>query len=141
MRGNRGQNRRIWLGILAAGVVLCSRAEADTPGPRHARPQRCTPAAIQDIRLPFPIAVDEVRVYVANHSPPKGEANVRVDTGKSDRVMRIQGQASQSLQFRPALAGSVFHVSLDPVFDAPRGACIDRVELVHDGRRVATVRP
>lgn len=141
MRGNRRLNRRIWLGVLTAGVVLCSRAEADTPEPRRVRVERCAPAAIQDVRLPFPVAVDEVRVFVANHSPPSGEANVRVDTGKSDRVMRIQGQISKSLQFSPALASSVFHVSLDPVFEAPRGACIERVELVHDGRRVATIRP
>ncbi len=141
MRGSKAQTFPLWLGIFAAGLALCPRARADAPRPRRAPLQRCTPAAIQDIRLPFPIAVDEVRVYVANHSPPTGEADVRVDTGNSDRVMRIQGQVSQSLQFRPALAGSVFHVSLDPVFEAPRGACIERVELVHAGKRVATIRP
>ena len=81
MAVTRTQRRRLLLGIFAAGIVLCPRAEADSPAQKHrlATVPQCTPAHIQDIRLPYPIAVDEVRVVVANHSPPTGEANIRVD--------------------------------------------------------------
>jgi hypothetical protein len=143
MSARRPKAYRLYLGITAAALALGARAQADSPTKKRVRaqPVYCVPAQMKDIRLPFPIAVDEVRVFVANHSPATGAATVRVDTGDFDRVMRIRGQVSKTLQFRPALAGRVFHVSLDPVLEAPRSACIERVELVRQGRRVATVRP
>jgi hypothetical protein len=143
MRSPFARRTRIWLGVAAAAVVLCARAGAEPQGKKRQRAHlpRCAPAHIQDIRLPIPMAVDEVRVVVANHSPPSGAANVRVDAGQYDRVMQIHGQVSKTLQFHPALAGTVFHVSLDPVFEAPHAACIERVELVRRGVKVATIRP
>lgn len=117
------------------------RVDAEPRTRAHAHLSRCTPAHIQDIRLPFPISVDEVRVVVADHSPPAGAATVRVDAGPFDRVLRVHGPLSQGIKFEPALAGRVFHVSLDPVFEAPTAACIERVELMRDGVPLAVVEP
>ena len=125
------------IAILLSGGV--SAVEADTRPPP--RPRSCTPAAIEDIRLPFPVTVDEVRVVVADHSPPSGATTVRVDAGAFDRVVRVHGPLSQRLTFEPGLAGQVFHVSLDPVFEAPTTACIERVELVRRGVALAVVEP
>ena len=118
-------------------LTLSPIATADSRSP----PPRCTPAAIADISLPFPVAVDEIRVVVATNSPVAGAATVRIDSGRFDRVLRVFGATSKRLSFTPALASRVFQISLDPVFEAPLAACIERVELVRAGVTIAVVEP
>lgn len=128
--------------VLLPALLLCGPAPVGADG-RFARPrpERCTPAHFQDIRLPFPVTVDEIRVVVADHSPAAGAVTITVDAGPFDRVLRVRGPLSRRLSFAPALSGQVFHVSLDPVFEAPTSACIERVELVRAGVPVAVVEP
>lgn len=116
-------------GLLVAGLPSVAAAE-------------CPQVEFKDVRLPAPVLVDEIRVVLDRHTPLAGAAAVRVDDGRFDRVVRVRGTApTKRLQFEPALVSSAFQVSLDPVFDAPRGACVARVELVRGGVTVATVKP
>jgi hypothetical protein len=113
-----------------------------TAAPTAARAEpACPQVDVKDVRLPAPVQVDEIRVVVDRHSPVAGAAAIRVDDGRFDRIVRVSGTISKNLRFDPVLVSSAFQVTLDPVFDAPRGACVARVELVHGGVTVATVVP
>lgn len=126
--------------LLVLALCLVPSASGDADAGRKTLP-RCAAADIQDVVLDQATQVDDVRVVVARRSPVGGEVAVRVAGGESDRVVRIRGTVSKVLEFRPALSASQFQVSLDPIFEASRGACVERVELLRDGRPVATVRP
>ncbi len=126
--------------LLLAALAPSARAEAPRPAGTRPRPA-CPAAEVVDVRLPGPVAVDEIRVVVARRSPVAGAAAIRVDDGRFDRVVRVRGSQPKALRFAPALESAAFQVSLDPVFDAPRGACVERVELVRGGVTVATVKP
>lgn len=103
-------------------------------------PARCTQAAIADIVLGAAVQVDEIRVIVAEGSPESGAAEVVVEGGRADRVLRVYG-GSHDLKFFPALTSSAFRVSLSPVLEASRDACVDRIELRRGGAPIATVVP
>jgi hypothetical protein len=127
------------LPLLLALALLPSAAGSADAGRKTA--PRCTPADIRDVVLDQATQIDGVRVVVARRSPIGGQVAVRVADGQSDRIVRIRGSLSRVLEFRPALSASQFQVSLDPIFEAARGACVERIELLRGGQPVATVRP
>ena len=127
---------RTALPVLAAMMALAVAQQA--PVDAEARPS-CSEAAIEELRLPVVAAVDEVRVDVARTSPAAGAALVRVDVGRFGRRLRVEGTDSR-LKFAPALTGKRFQVSLDPVFNASKSACIERITLLRGGTPIATVR-
>lgn len=103
-------------------------------------PNACPEAAIQDIALPGSVRVDEIRVIVDDGATPEmGAIVVRVDDGRSDRVVRVLGPGSRGLRLSPALNSASFRVELDPVFEAPRSACVREVQLLHGGAPVAAI--
>lgn len=124
----------LWLPSTAADAA----AEAGAGGKTL---PTCAAADIQDVILDQTTPIDGVRVVVARRSPIGGQVAVRVAGGESDRVVRIRGTVSKVLEFRPAISASQFQVSLDPILEASRGACVERIELLREGRAVATVRP
>jgi hypothetical protein len=126
--------------ILSCFAFLPSVAgEADAG--RQKTSTQCTPADIRDVVLDQATQIDGVRVVVARRSPVGGQVAVRVADGQSDRIVRIRGSLSRVLEFTPALSASQFQVSLDPIFEASRGACVERIELLRGGQPVATIRP
>lgn len=108
---------------------------------RRARTSACPQADIQSIQLGQPAHIDAIRVVVARRSPIGGAALVRVDAGDTDRVVYVRGGISKVLHFTPAITAAELEVSVDPVLSAPRGACIERVELLSNGQPVAAVKP
>jgi hypothetical protein len=83
-----------WPVLLASAEAPTGRARAG--GTAAAAP--CSAAAIADVRLPAPVAVDEIRVVVADRSPAASAASVRVDAGAFDRILRLRGPASHALE-------------------------------------------
>jgi len=134
--------RSLYPTLIAIAVVAVT-GEARAESPRHRAPApSCPVVELKDVHLPAAVGVDEIRVVLARRSPIAGAVAIRVDDGRFDRVVRVtSGTGAKRLQFAPALVSDAFQVSLDPVFDAPRGACVERVELVRAGITVATVRP
>jgi hypothetical protein len=130
--------------IAVAGLALAPELAVPSTGQvpgRSGGALTCTPSALASVRLPGPVAIDGVRVVVAHHSPRSGAVNVHVGAGAFDRVVRVRGASSKALAFYPAMTASEFDVVLDPVFDAPADACVDRIELLRGGVPVAVVRP
>lgn len=124
----------------AVAVVLMLSGTADVDARRPLR-AACPQADIQSIDLGAPAAIDGVRVVVSRRSPVGGAALVRVDAGETDRVVKVRGTLSKVLQFSPPITASELDVSLDPVLSAPRGACVERIDLLSNGHAVASVRP
>ena len=102
---------------------------------------RCSEASFTNVALPGSASVDEIQVIVANHSPASGAAKISIAVGPNDRVVRVLGGASRGLKFSHPLVGHVFRIELDPVFEAPRSACVERILLLRGGSLVATVTP
>jgi hypothetical protein len=127
---------------LSAALAVALGAYADPAADAGDRTQpSCPQADIRDVQLDGPAAIDGIRVVVSRRSPVGGAVDVRVDDGRSDRVIHVRGAISKQLSFSPALTASDLQVSLDPVFAAPRGACVDRIELLAGDTPIATVRP
>jgi hypothetical protein len=129
--------------FVALAALASAHAVASPAGPAPSlappTPPRCSPAAIADVRLPFPVGVDEIHVIVSESSPATSAAEVTVDAGAFDRVLHVRG-GSHALTFHPALTSAEFRVSLDPVFTAG-SPCIERIELRRGGAAIATVVP
>jgi hypothetical protein len=125
-------------GIVAVLALVAGPARAGAPA--EVPVDHCIPAAIADVMLAVPVPIDEIQVVVTDDSPETGAAEVMVQVGSSDRVVRIFG-GSHGIKFFPALTSSAFRVSLLPVFEADRDACVERIELRRGGSPVATVRP
>jgi len=123
-----------WALALLAGPAQAGAPDAPPP------PPRCTQAAIADVILAAPVPVDEIRVVVAAGSPETGAAEVTVEVGSTDRVVRVHG-GSRGLSFTPAITSRAFRVSLLPDLAAARDACVDRIELRRAGAPVATIVP
>ena len=124
--------------MVAALALVAGPAQAGAPD--APTPPRCTPAAIADVILAAPVPVDEIRVVVAPGSPESGAAEVTLEVGSTDRVVRVHG-GSRGLSFTPAITSRAFRVSLLPDLAAARDACVDRIELRRGGAPVATVVP
>lgn len=138
--------RRLQLVAIALScmlLALVAMASAKTPGHRSARLQQtaCVPELVEEVLLPGPTPIDEIRVDVARYSPAQGAVNVFVWDGTSTRVLRIRGGASQRLSFSPPITSERLHVSVEPVYTAPSSACVDRVELRNAGNPVVAVLP
>jgi len=129
--------RCLVLAAFAVGALVAMGGAGDA----EARRPSCGIAAIERLDLPVTATVDEIRVDVARTSPRAGAATVRIDAGRFGRQLRVSGSSSRGLKFSPALTGRRFDVALDPAFDAQSSACVERITLLHDGRKVATVTP
>ena len=129
--------RLVPLALVCVGLV--ASAAASPWNSIEARQTVCTSAAITDVELQEEASVDEIRVMVAP-SPRGSAAEVVVDSGEIDRIVRIQ-ETSKALHFAPAMAAAQFRVSVNPVLTAPNDACVERIDLLRAGRVVATVRP
>ncbi len=127
--------------VATGGLVAQSSVAPDEAQANRWRPARCTEANIVDVSFQQPTAVDGIRVIVSRHSPAGGAALVRVDDGNTDRVVRVRGVISKMLEFSSPMTTTSLSVVLDPVLDAPHGACVERIELLNGGRTVATVAP
>ena len=136
--------------LASAGPARSAGSSRPPPAPAHAAPvsprgaaarPACAPAAIQDVVLSDPAAVNAIRVVMADGSPITAAAQVTVNSGAFDRVLFVRGGLSHQLLFYPALRSSEFRVSVSPVLAARQGACIDRIELLRQGAAVATVTP
>ena len=125
--------------IAALLIGTATTVAADPPKPRQVA--RCREASFTNVALPTSASVDEIRVIVANHSPKSGAAKISVGAGRHDRVVRVLGGASRGLKFTSPLVGRLFRIELDPVFEAPRSACVERVMLYRGGTLVASVIP
>ncbi len=112
---------------------------ADPPATKRAAP--CAEVSFTNVALPIRASVDEIRVIVADHSPKSGAARISVGAGRHDRVVRVLGGASRGLKFTSPLVGRLFRIELDPVFEAPRSACVERILLLRGGALVASVTP
>jgi hypothetical protein len=131
--------------LATAALVLGSATTVgadEVEGRAHTDPSaRCSEAAFTNIWLPGSAAVDEIQVIVASDSPETGAARVSVAAGRYDRVVSVLGNGTRGLKFSSPLQGTQFRVELDPVFEAPRSACVERILLLRSGTLVASVQP
>ncbi len=121
--------------------VALASAKTDNRVSRVTKVKQCSPGHVEEVKLPGPVPIDEIRVDVSRLSPRNGASNVYVWDGRFTRVVRIRGQLSQRLAFSPPIMSDRLHVSVEPVFSAKRTACVDRVELRVAGAAVAHVTP
>jgi hypothetical protein len=129
------------LAILLAFTSANARDPAHHVGDPASTSMQCAPAAYQAVHLPPGTEVDDIWVFVSEGSPLDGSSLIRVETDAGDRMVRVRGESSLGLSFRPALRATTYHVSVDPVFSAPTGACVERIELRSRGATLAIVRP
>jgi hypothetical protein len=120
-------------------LLSSGAASADEVAPRSDSP--CAEASFTNVQLPSWAAIDEIRVVVAKSSPAQGAANISVEAGRFGRVVHVRGSGSRGLKFSSPLTGNRFHIALDPVFEARRSACIERILLLRGGALVASVQP
>lgn len=120
-------------------IATDGTVSADPPTAKVTPP--CRQVSFTKLTLPTPASVDEIRVIVANHSPKSGAAKISVGTGRHDRVIRVLGGASRGLKFTSPLVGRLFRIELDPIFEAPQSACVERILLLRGGTLVASVTP
>lgn len=128
------------VGFSAVVLLLVSLTGSDDAGADRTPARACVPAAIEDVKLPGPVEVDEIRVQLREASPESGAARVEVTTGEFDRVLWVGGAAGHGLQFHPSLRDDSFRVHVDPVLSAPASACVGRVELRSGGDVVAAIK-
>ncbi len=138
MIGIAGQTRRTTAALgVVAGLLL-----SGSPAPADPRPQpSCPEISLQSIRMSSRVAVDEIRVIVAQTSPDTGAATISVEAGRFGQVVRVRGNGSRGLKFTRPLRGHQFEVSLDPVFEAQRSACVEQILLLRAGQLVAAITP
>lgn len=134
------------IGIAIAGTLFAALpATSVDAGRGEARAvrkaPRCTEAAIETVQLPAAVAIDEIRVAVDSRSPERGAVEVEVLAGEHAREIHINGAMSRGLSFSPPLRADRYNVALNPDFDAPVGACVDKITLYSAGMPVAVVRP
>jgi len=127
--------------VIAAALLIGNGAVGADPASEAPVAPMCTEASLVNVQLPTWAAVDEIRVIVADDSPEQGAAKISVEAGQFGRVVRVHGPGSRGLKFSSPLKGDHFHVALDPVFEAQRSACIERILLLRAGSLVASVRP
>lgn len=101
----------------------------------------CVAGSVQTIELPEQTSVNEILVNVKTTTSDDAAADVRVMSGRSERVVKLMGPAPRVLVFEPGLQGSSFDVSIDPVAEAEASVCVDEIILLHDGAVVAKVTP
>ncbi|RMH36802.1 MAG: hypothetical protein D6689_21765 [Deltaproteobacteria bacterium] len=135
----RRPHLHVWAILAIAGLAFApAGARADRT---KRRPSGCAEASRVSVDLPGRAAVDEIRVIVAPDSPESSAARISVGAGVYDRTIRVLGGGSRGLKFTSPLVGSRFSIELDPVFEAPRSACVERVLLLRDGALIAAVTP
>jgi hypothetical protein len=61
--------------------------------------------------------------------------------GEYARELHISGAMSRGLSFSPPLRSARYNIALTPDFDAPVGACVDKITLYSGGMPVAVVHP
>ena len=126
---------------LAALSLLIGAGSVAADGGTAAAESMCAEASHTRVQLPPSASVDEIRVIVADHSPEQGAATVSVEAGRFGRVVRVHGAMSRGLTFSSPLTGGDFEVALDPVFEAQRSACVERILLLRGGALVASIQP
>src|SRR5262245_27783875 len=131
-------------GVAAAATGARDRAPADRRVAGAIDPRarwsgaHCGHAARAELQVP--VGVDEVRVLVGDGLPGAATA-VTVLAGGADRRLTAFGGGEWALAMTDPLPAGRVVVAVEPVLDAPAGACIDRVELVRHGSVVASARP
>lgn len=113
----------------AAGGPSASRAPAAPP---------CPVAGRAEVVLPDgPAAIDGFRVVVGA-ARPGAATDVTVLAGGSDRTLRAFAPGELALLLDEPLRARRVQIALEPVLDAPAGACVQRVELLRGGAVVGT---
>jgi len=140
--------------VIVALAATAGVAAADAPGVRDRAPAGRRVASIDPrarwsgahcghaarAELQVPVGVDEVRVLVGDGLPGAATA-VTVLAGGADRRLTAFGGGEWALAMTDPLPAGRVVVAVEPVLDAPAGACIDRVELIRHGSVVASARP
>ncbi len=126
---------------LAAFTLIVGGGAVSAEDRPTSPPTMCTEASQTSVQLPTWASVDEIRVIVANDSPEQGAATISVEAGRFGRVVRVHGAASRGLKFSSPLTGGNYQVALDPVFEAQRSACVERILLLRGGALVASIQP
>ncbi len=150
-RTHRHRNLRSALGSL---LVLCAALAGSASGsPRRARATsarqvvvlpmvagiHCLDAGRAEIAVGDGQGFDAIRVVV-NEAVPGAATDVTVLVGPRDRTLRTMGGGEWGLALDEPLLAHRILVAIEPVLEAPAGACIQRVELLRKGAVVATAR-
>lgn len=147
----RTQHHRNLRSALGAGVVLCAVLAGSASGsPRGEREREralrpriagvhCVDAGRAELSVGDGGGFDAIRVVV-DQTVPGAATDVTVLVGLRDRTLRTLGGGEWGLALDEPLRARRVQVAIEPVLDAPAGACIDRVELLRDGAVVATAR-
>lgn len=155
------QRRRNFRSAFGGLVVLCAALGGSAAGsPDEAagadgarRPTRA-PAAAGVVKVPGAHCAhagravlalrddqgfDAIRV-IADTALPGAATDVTVLAGPSDRTLRTLGGGEWGLVMDEPLRARRVQVAIEPVLEAPAGACVERVELLRRGAVVATAR-
>jgi hypothetical protein len=120
--------------VLAGSANGSPRSEARS---RKAIPQTgCPDAGRTEVTVPD--GIDGIRVF-ATDGRPGAATDITVLAGGRDRTVRAFGGGVFGLELDEPLRARRVQVALEPVLDAPSGACVSRVELLRGGAVVATV--
>ena len=138
----RALRRGTTIVVLVSAITAYADAGGADRSPPAVNPPHCTEATIAMVAMPRGATVDGIRVILAAGSPLAGAADVTVHDSQLDRVVHIRG-GSRSIQFSPPLlaAAGTLAVTLDPVWETPTPACVERIELLRDGLVAGVVSP
>jgi hypothetical protein len=121
----------------AAAAMVCGALVATADGSPATRrpsariaPALCPVAGRAEVLVPD--GIDGFRVIVSEVRPGAVSV-VTVLAGDRHRSLRAFAPGEMSLLLDEPLRGRRFEIALEPVLDAPAGACVDRVELLRGG--------
>jgi len=126
----------VGLGVAAGAATGAPDADPEAALRRFGSP--CADAGLAEVSVP--VGIDEVRVVVSDGLPGAAAA-VTVLAGERDRQLTTFGGGRWALAMNEPLPAGKMVIAVEPVLDAPIGACVQRVELVHGGTVIASARP
>ena len=131
--------RRLALGAGLVSLVLAASACASTGSSSAPAATQTTAESVAASESAAESTAEGPSITITSTSS-FGAAEVTVEVGSTDRVVRVHG-GSRGLSFTPAITSRAFRVSLLPDLAAARDACVDRIELRRAGAPVATIVP
>ncbi|MCB9560656.1 MAG: hypothetical protein H6709_24115 [Kofleriaceae bacterium] len=150
----RGPRRTLLRSAIAGPVLLCAAmlgSAAGSPARGVARAPRvaavapvqvagvhCADGGRTEVSLPDG-GFDAIRVVV-DAAVPGAATDVTLLAGHGDRTVRAFGGGEWGLVLDEPLRERHVQVAVEPVLEAPAGACVARVELLRRGAVVGTAR-
>lgn len=118
----------------AGAVIVCAAlvtTAAGSPQARRSAAPLCPVAGRAQVTVPDG-AIDGFRVIVGD-ARPGAATDVTVVAGAADRTLRAFAPGEMALLLDEPLRARRIEVAIEPVLEAPTGACVQRVELLRGG--------